>query len=567
MYLEISNPMDYHVALYIRLSKEDENEGPSQSVQNQESLLREFVQQHRLSVFDTYVDDGWSGTSFDRSSFQRMIGDIETKKVNIIDIRSMAERKEFDVLLVFMFDRLGRRDDETPFLVEWFINQGIEVWSTREGQQKLENRGDKLINYIRFWMAGGESEKTSLRVKAAHVQMTEDGLWRGGGYPFGYKLVRNGRMGKKNRPLYDLIIDEEKGPIVQELFDLLTSKGYGTLRAANEMNRRYPNPDKVWTAQTVRNMIRNPTYTGRLHMNDLQSQPIESLRLVSDADFSFAQYCLQARIPHKYREIRETENGSVPVGQTKASIYGATLLSGLVYCAHCGCRLVGGYCTKQRKHHAYHRPIYRCYNGAVKAKNCGGQSVYSALKLEEAVLEVVRSYFDRITGCVSTVWQEQVRQQLRKKHGTAERTTQMTLESLLRDEANLHAEILKSFNGESKYPADTLALLLESTEQKIVEARNRLEQIRIEGSQENARALFLSEQFDNITSWGQEFDSADTDRKKMILARLIEKITIDRNYHITINFYISFEDFANEVNNLSTNLTVKQSDRFIEAAV
>ena len=57
MYLEISNPMDYHVALYIRLSKEDENEGPSQSVQNQESLLREFVDQHRLSVFDTYVDD------------------------------------------------------------------------------------------------------------------------------------------------------------------------------------------------------------------------------------------------------------------------------------------------------------------------------------------------------------------------------------------------------------------------------------------------------------------------------------------------------------------------------
>jgi len=57
MYLEISNPMDYHAALYIRLSKEDESEGPSQSVQNQESLLREFVQQHRLSVYDTYIDD------------------------------------------------------------------------------------------------------------------------------------------------------------------------------------------------------------------------------------------------------------------------------------------------------------------------------------------------------------------------------------------------------------------------------------------------------------------------------------------------------------------------------
>ena len=84
MYIEISNPMDYHVALYIRLSKEDENEGPSQSVQNQESLLQEFVHQHRLQVADTYIDDGWSGTNFDRPGFQRMIADIETKKVNMV---------------------------------------------------------------------------------------------------------------------------------------------------------------------------------------------------------------------------------------------------------------------------------------------------------------------------------------------------------------------------------------------------------------------------------------------------------------------------------------------------
>ena len=68
------------------------------------------------------------------------------KRDAIIEIRTMAEKKQFDVLLVFMFDRLGRRDDETPFLVEWFINHGIEVWSTREGQQKLDSRGDKLMN-------------------------------------------------------------------------------------------------------------------------------------------------------------------------------------------------------------------------------------------------------------------------------------------------------------------------------------------------------------------------------------------------------------------------------------
>ena len=82
MYLEISNPMDYRVAQYIRLSKEDESEGPSQSVTNQQSLLNEFVTQHRLTVYDTYIDDGFSGTTFDRPAFRRMINDIEAGKVN-----------------------------------------------------------------------------------------------------------------------------------------------------------------------------------------------------------------------------------------------------------------------------------------------------------------------------------------------------------------------------------------------------------------------------------------------------------------------------------------------------
>ncbi len=97
MYLEISDPMDYHAALYIRLSKEDEKEGeregPSQSVQNQESLLREFVQQHCLSVYDTYIDDGWSGTNFDRPAFQRMIADIEAKKVNMVKVRMLVNSR------------------------------------------------------------------------------------------------------------------------------------------------------------------------------------------------------------------------------------------------------------------------------------------------------------------------------------------------------------------------------------------------------------------------------------------------------------------------------------------
>lgn len=257
---------------------------------------------------------------------------------------------------------------------------------------------------MRYWQAGGESEKTAMRVKVAHTQMTADGIWRGGRRPFGYKLVHQGRIGKKNRPLYDLMVDEVEGPIVQEVFNLLGQSGFGTLRAANFLNAKYPQLGKVWTVQTVRSMIRNPLYTGRMHMNDTLSAPLEHLRLVDDSQFDFCQHVIKERIPFKYPQMRQAENDAMPPEvTTKASVYGAKLLSGLLYCAHCGKKLVGGYCTKQRANGAYHRPIYRCYNGAVKAKECDGQSVYSAMKIEGAVLEVIRQYFCNFQRSVDTV--------------------------------------------------------------------------------------------------------------------------------------------------------------------
>ena len=90
MYLEISKPMDYRVGLYIRLSKEDDREGQSESVANQLSMLTDFARQQRLDVYDTYIDDGWSGTNFDRPAFQRLIADIEAKKVNMVITKDLS---------------------------------------------------------------------------------------------------------------------------------------------------------------------------------------------------------------------------------------------------------------------------------------------------------------------------------------------------------------------------------------------------------------------------------------------------------------------------------------------
>ena len=105
----------------------------------------------------------------------------------IQELKTAAEHGEFDILLVFMFDRLGRIDNETPFVVEWFIKHGISVWSVNEGEQKLDSHVDKLMNYIRFWQANGESQKTSIRVKSRLRQLVEEGVFTGGVAPFGYR--------------------------------------------------------------------------------------------------------------------------------------------------------------------------------------------------------------------------------------------------------------------------------------------------------------------------------------------------------------------------------------------
>ena len=122
----------------------------------------------------------------------------------IQEIQRDALAGKFDILLVFMFDRLGRKDDETPFVVEWFVKNGIEVWSAMEGQQRFDTHVDKLLNYIRYWQASGESIKTSMRVKTRMEQLTQEGHYTGGGVPYGYRLEQQGRINKKNRGVYDL---------------------------------------------------------------------------------------------------------------------------------------------------------------------------------------------------------------------------------------------------------------------------------------------------------------------------------------------------------------------------
>ena len=162
----------------------------------QKQACREFADSHGWVIVKEFEEKGVSGFK------------ISAKNRDAIqDLKEAALRGEFEVLLVFMFDRIGRIDDETPFVVEWFVKHGIEVWSVREGEQRFDNHVDKLTNYIRFWQASGESEKTSMRIKTRMHQLTLDGIYTGGPVPFGYKLVGTGN---KNRKGYEIRLKKVK---------------------------------------------------------------------------------------------------------------------------------------------------------------------------------------------------------------------------------------------------------------------------------------------------------------------------------------------------------------------
>lgn len=503
---------------------------------------RQFAEQQGWTIVKEYCEKGVS--SFKVSA---------SKRDAIQEIRADAEAGRFDILLVFMFDRLGRKEDETSFLVEWFVKKGIQVWSAKEGQQKFENHVDKLLNYIRYWQASGESEKTSVRIKTKHRQMVEDGLWRGGKVPFGYRTVHKGRTGRKNRPLYDLEIDPAQAEIVRKIFDAVCNQGLGIHRLANLLNSLYPNPEKIWMPQTIRTILKNPIYTGRMRFNDMLSPVQEELRIISDAQFEFAQHVLQKRIHKQYRLDAS--------GETKISRYGAALLSGILYCGHCDHKLVGTYATKIRKGREYTRPIYRCYNGAIHTKHCDGQRTYSAMKIEEAVLTIVKEYFRHFNDAMDAVWQEQVKLQLRRNQNQRMAEARHKLENLQKQQKNLKQEILKSMAGESAFDQNVIQEMFEANTKVIAQVRQEMEIIEQEKDEADRKLKQLMEQYQHISEWSEVFDGASVDEKKMILSRLIEKISVSRDYHITIYFYITLDQFKESLASLEKteyNVTIEE---------
>ncbi len=460
----------------------------------------------------------------------------------IQELKNAALNNEFDILLVFMFDRIGRIDNETPFVVEWFIQHGIEVWSVNEGEQRMDSHVDKLMNYIRFWQANGESQKTSMRVKTRLHQLVEDGIYTGGCAPFGYKLVKSGVINKKGKELLTLEIEPYEMEIVKTIFDKTVNDGYGSYMMAQYINDRKirTHNGAEFQSNTIKRILQNQIYCGFYVRGGVKSKRVTELQFIDDRLFERAQKVLNQR--------KRSNEERTQISLTAKS---STMLGGNIYCAHCGKRLcansfVDRYKTKDGQiHEGSRRYRYLCSGKAMKRNECDGQSVYSAEKVDKVVIEALHKCFEKIKATAKDAAIDKKYNKLISSLNREINDLTKEQETLKKKLVELTEEISNSLMGESRFTPELLSAAIESTKDKIEQNVKTLSDKKEQIAFRELDIQNLNYYYDQFIGWADEFDKASPERKRMIVCSLFKEITVGRGYDIQILMDSSYADFIN----------------------
>ncbi len=501
----------------------DHDDIPMQKIE-----CRKFCAQHGWRVMLEKAEKGVSGSKVSAS-----------KRDAIQELKAEAEKGNFDILLVFMFDRLGRIESETPYVVEWFVKHGVQVWSVREGEQRIDSHTDKLINYIRFWQAAGESEKTSERVSTRIQQLNSSGHYAGGTVPYGYRAVNKDRVNKKGQPVRDLEIDSEEAEVVRELFMRTANEGYSSYALAAMLENRglRTHSGAQFTSTHILRILRHEGYTGYIITKSAKSPHMPELQIVDQDLFEQA---------NKMVDVRCTANAEARRVAQKSE--NNTLLAGLVYCAHCGARM-SGFMHKDR----YKlrdgtivegmKPKYNCFQRAQHLRECDGQALYLADRVDGIVLAVVREVFDSIRR---EPRDKLLEQKIRQEGGAKKKQKQQAEKKLQECERALgryEDEVLKCLEGRSQFSQDMLSRLIAKAEGELRSARQEYAAIsaQIEDEREIAHRIRMC--YNQFCGWAEEFELASLPRKRMILAQLIDKVEVGRGYEVTVRLNMSYRQF------------------------
>uniref|UniRef100_UPI004056B684 recombinase family protein n=1 Tax=Agathobacter sp. TaxID=2021311 RepID=UPI004056B684 len=470
------------------------------------------------------------------SAYKNSVQDRETLQQILKDAKS----KVFEVLLVYMSDRIGRQE-EYSFYVAALNELGIEIWSVKEGQIKTKEHIDKLVTYIKFWQNEGESKKTSIRVHDTQADMVKSGKFTGGKVPFGYRLVDSGIVSNHGRLLKKPVIVEEQAGIVQKIYTFAIHQGYGYQKIANELNKQgIPAPTlPIWKSGTIADILKNPMYMGYYAMNRRKTpynhtrqdrkdwiyseNPIPELVIISEQDWKKAQEIRESRRDRlraaKEQSFQAYENRyGIPF-----SVGGKLALTGIVYCGYCGKRLKNGsyinhWETKDGQRKISYAGRYLC------PQKCKERTSYAQDYLEQIVFELVENYLETVKHVdmaeeLQTICKEQDAGRERKLQ-----SIRKEIKKLQEDIQTLEDKIPEAIRGDYYFSAEKLAELVREKEQKLeyfTTQERELETIAVQNLKRNKEleTFILAK-----PNWKEEFANADTAEKKMLLFSFIDRI-------------------------------------------
>lgn len=513
----------------------------------QKQRCHEFAAEHGWEIVKEFSEKGISGfkvSAKDRDAIQ--------------EIQRDAAQEKFDILLVFMFDRLGRKEDETPFVVEWFVRNGIEVWSTAEGQQRFDNHVDKLMNYIRYWQASGESIKTSVRTKTRLGQIVQEGRFRGGMAPYGYQLVKKGRLGKKNRELYDIEINPDEADTIRAIFDLSDRFGYGGRRISTELkakgiiNERTGEP---FHYSSIQNILQNIMYQGILRSGETRSEIFPELQIISPEQFARVKKAREQR-SSAYEEkcaaawgvdVSLLKDGSLLTNQPPRTVprrnTGRALLSGNVFCGHCGGRIFAS--TGRKSHHSNPNkvservPIYKCYNRSQHKGVCDGPSTYRAEKVDQVIERILQGIFAHAKEIDEREFVKQQVQSTAVQYQQKLKKAKSEYAKYSRELTKWEGLMLDSLEGTCVFSPEQIKKRMDSVQQSLADLTDEIETLQVKANEAQVISDEIMEQHHRLLSWADMFADAPPEEKKIIASYIVKAVTLTRNYGIQIEFNIS----------------------------
>lgn len=358
------NTTIYNTALYLRLSRDDELQGESGSIQTQRMMLRQYATEHGLAVVQEYIDDGWSGTNFDRPGFQRMIDDIEEGKINCVVTKDLS--------------RLGRNYILTGQYTEiYFPSKGVRYIAINDNVDTL-NGESELAPFLNI-LNEMHARQTSKKVKAAMRTRFANGAHYGAYAPLGY-LKDPDKTGH-------LLIDPETRWIIEKIFDLavhgtgaakitklLTAEKVPTAGWLNfQRDGTFANiyagaPEEksyAWTIAQVKSILKEETYIGHSVHNKQSNISFKNKKKVRKPQEEWY------RVEHTHEAIISEEvfkrvQEHIASRRRERKDGTTQIFAGLVKCADCGWSLAYGVNSQNKNPYAH----YHCSKYGQGLRQC-----------------------------------------------------------------------------------------------------------------------------------------------------------------------------------------------------